>query len=106
MKFRRCRKNTHRKKQEIEEDKKQAEQELKVLLLKSGVPTLAELEASRDIRNAGWHLIKRKYIEQIDIEKELSEYTPDSDLPTAYEKNIEQADHNIGSPAIGCGTRS
>ena len=86
-------KNTHRKKEEIEEDKKQAEQELKVLLLKSDVPTLAELEASRDVRNAGWYLIKRKYIEQIDIEKELSGYAPDSDLPTAYEKNIEQADH-------------
>lgn len=86
-------KNTLRKKQEIEAEKKQAEQDLKALLLESDIPTVADLETSRDDRNIGWRLIKCKYIEQTDIEKELSEYAPNSDLPTAYEKKVEQADH-------------
>jgi len=86
-------KNTLRKKQEIEAEKKQAEQDLKALLLESDVPTVADLETSRNDRNIGWRLIKCKYIEQTDIEKELSEYAPDADLPTAYEKKVEQADH-------------
>lgn len=85
--------NIIRKKNEIEEEKKQAEQDLKELLLQSDVPTVADLEASRDVRNVGWKLIKRKYIEQTDIESELSEYSPDDDLPSTYEKEVEQADH-------------
>jgi len=84
--------NTIRKKKEIEEEKKHAEQDLKELLLKSDVPTVADLEASRDARNVGWKLIKRKYIEQTDMESELSEYAPDEDLPSTYEKKVEQAD--------------
>ncbi len=86
-------KNAIRKKKEIEEEKKQAEQDLKELLLRSDVPTVGDLEASRDIRNGGWKLIKRKYIEQTDIESELSEYAPDDDLASTYEKKVEQTDH-------------
>lgn len=85
-------KNTNRRMLEIEEEKKQAEQELKAMLLKKDVPTVSDLEASRGVRNEGWRLIKRKYIEKIDIENELSEYAPDSDLPTEYEKKVEHAD--------------
>lgn len=87
-------KNTTRKKQEVEEEKRQAEQVLKALLLQNDVPTLADLETSRDVRNVGWDLIKRKYIEQTGIvECELSEYTQDGDLPSTYEKKVESADH-------------
>jgi len=86
--------NTTRKKQEFEEEKRQAEQDLKALLLQSDAPTIADLETSRDVRNVGWDLIKRKYIKQIDIvENELSEYAQDDDLPSTYEKKVESADH-------------
>ncbi len=85
--------DTIRKKKEIEEEKKQAEQDLKELLLQSDVPTIADLEASRDVRNAGWKLIKRKYIEQADIESELFEYALEDDLASTYEKKVQQADH-------------
>ena len=86
-------KNTTRKMQEFEEEKRQAEQDLKVLLLQSDVPTITDLEKSRDVRNIGWDLIKRKYIEQTDIvEDELSEYTQDDDLSSTYEKKVESAD--------------
>jgi len=86
-------KNTLRKKQELEEEKKQAEQDLKALLLQSDVPTAADLETSRNDRNVGWQLIKHRYIEQTDIENKLSEYAPDDDLPSAYEKKVEHADY-------------
>ena len=86
-------KDTIRKRHETEEEKTQTEQELKALLLTSDVPTMAELAASREVRNTGWRLIKRKYIEQDVIGKELSEYAPDSDLPTVYEQRVDHADH-------------
>jgi len=85
-------KETARKLHETEEEKKQTEQELKALLLTSDAPTIAELEESRDVRNKGWSLIKRKYIEQIDIEKELSEYAPGSGLVSKYEQKADYAD--------------
>ena len=85
-------KTASRKKQEIEDEKKQAEQELNALLLKEDVPQIADLEASRKEREQGWALIKQKYIQQLDISDRLLAYTPESDLPTVYEKKIKRAD--------------
>ncbi len=86
-------KTASRKKQEIEDEKRQAEQELKALLLKEDVPKIADLEESRRDRDQGWSLIKQKYIQKIDIDGSLLEYTEESDLPTVYEKKVEKADH-------------
>ncbi|MEA2013915.1 MAG: AAA family ATPase [Thermodesulfobacteriota bacterium] len=82
-----------RKQQEIGEEKKQAEQELKALLLTSDVPTISELKESRNVRNIGWKLIKRKYIEKTNIEKDILEFASESDLPTLYEQKVDNADH-------------
>lgn len=82
-----------RKQQEVEEENKQTEQELKALLSKSDVPTISELEESRNIRNTGWSLIKHKYIEKIDVEKDVLEFASESDLPTLYEQKVDNADH-------------
>ena len=82
-----------RKQKELEEEQKQAEQDLKALLLTSNVPTILELEESRTVRNTGWNLIKRKYIEEIDVEKDIAEFSPDSHLPTLYEQKVDVADH-------------
>ena len=57
-------------------------------------PEYSDLESSRDVRNTGWQLIKRKYIEQTEVvESEISEYVQDDDLPSTYEKKIDFADH-------------
>ena len=82
-----------RKQEEFDEERKQAEQDLEALLLKSDVPTIAELEESRTVRNTGWNLIKRKYIENSDVEQEIVEFAPDSDLPALYEQKVDAADH-------------
>ena len=85
-------KDLARVKKDLKEEQKQAEQDLNALLLTSEAPTIAELEDSRTVRNKGWHLIKRKYIEEIDAEKEIAAYASDSDLPAFYEQKVGEAD--------------
>ena len=86
-------KEYRRKQKELDEERKQAEQDLKALLLKSDVPTIAELEESRAVRSTGWNLIKRKYIENSDVEQNIREFAPDADLATLYEQKVDVADH-------------
>ena len=81
-----------RRQKELVEEQKQAEQDLKALLLTSHVPTISELEEARLERNTGWNLIKQKYIEEIDVEKDIKEFVSDSDLPTFYEQKVDVAD--------------
>lgn len=76
-----------------EEELKDAEQDLKALLKKSDIPMISDLEESRTERDNVWNLVKRKYIENNDVEKEIKEYAPDSDLPTLYERKVDFADH-------------
>ncbi len=82
-----------RKKQETEAENKQAEQELKALLLKKDVPKIADLEASRKERDQGWSLIKQTYIRQRDTGDLVRAYTSGSDLAAVYEKKVALADH-------------
>jgi uncharacterized protein YhaN len=85
---------THdRRQNELTEEQKRAEQDLNALLLTSDAPTISELEDARTVRNTGWHLIKRKYIEKADAEKEIAAYAPDSNLPALYEQKVDNADH-------------
>ena len=86
-------KDFERSKQKISEEIKDAEQNLNTLLLTSDVPAISELEALRTMRNKGWHLIKRKYIEKAHVEKDIAEYAPDSELQVVYEQKIESADY-------------
>jgi len=82
-----------RKQKELDDERKQAEQDLKALLLKSDVPTIAELQESRTVRNTGWNLIKRKYIENSDVEENIKEFARDSNLSALYEQKVDAADH-------------
>ncbi len=82
-----------RRQKELDEERKQAEQDLNALLLKSDIPAVSELEASRTVRNIVWNLIKRKYIENCDVEQDIRDFTPESDLPSVYEKKVDAADH-------------
>ncbi|MBF0548083.1 MAG: AAA family ATPase [Candidatus Riflebacteria bacterium] len=75
-----------------EEMKIQAEQELNVLLQTNQIPTISELEESRASRNKGWSLIKQKYIEKMDVENEIREYSSVSNLSSHYEQKVNFAD--------------
>jgi uncharacterized protein YhaN len=81
-----------RKQKELKEEQKQAEQDLKALLLTSDVPTISELEESRTVRDTGWNLIKRKYIEKTDVKMDIPEFEPESELPALYEQKVDDAD--------------
>ncbi|MCG8550201.1 MAG: AAA family ATPase [Desulfobacterales bacterium] len=82
-----------RKQQELEDEKRRAEQELSALLMKEDIPRIADLEACRKDRDLGWELIKQKYIRQTDISAALLAYSQEAELPTVYENKIRQADH-------------
>ncbi len=82
-----------RRQKELAAERKQAEQDLKALLLTSDVPTISDLDEARLERNTGWNLIKQKYIEEIDIDNDIAEFVSDSDLPTFYEQKVDIADH-------------
>ena len=86
-------KNDIRRKIEIEEEKSQAELDLKTLLLTNDVPIISELDEARLDRNTGWNLIKQKYIEGIDVERDISEFSAESELPFVYEQKVDLADN-------------
>lgn len=75
-----------------ESDKKQADTDLRMLLSFGDVPVLSELEETREIRNNAWSLIKSKFVEELNVEKEIVEFSPDSDLVTVYEGKVDSAD--------------
>jgi uncharacterized protein YhaN len=81
-----------RRQKDLEEEHKQAVQDLNALLLTGDVPTISELEEARLKRNTGWNLIKQKYIEEIDVDQDITAYATDSDLPTFYEQKVDVAD--------------
>ncbi|HDR14506.1 MAG TPA: chromosome segregation protein SMC [Desulfobacteraceae bacterium] len=86
-------KDLDRIKSELSEELKGTEQDLNALLLKSDAPTIIELEDVRRVRNTGWDLIKRKYIQKSDAESEIALYTQGFPLPEVYEQKVGEADH-------------
>ena len=84
--------DSSRRQKELVEQQKQADQDLRMLLLTGDVPTITELEEARFERTTGWSLIKQKYIEEKNVEKEITEFAHDSDLPTLYEQMVDNAD--------------
>lgn len=86
-------KDDGRRQNELEEEKRQAEQDLKALLLTGDVPTITELDKARLERGTGWNLIKSKYIEKTVVESDVFEFAADADLPVIYEQKVELADH-------------
>ena len=81
-----------RKQKDFEAEQKQAEQDLKALLLTGDVPTISELDRARLERNSGWNFIKQKYIEEIDVDQDIAEFASDIDLATFYEQKVDIAD--------------
>jgi len=81
-----------RRQKELKKEQRQAETELKALLLTSEAPTIQELEKTRSVRNSGWNLIKKKHIEKMDVEKEIEAFASGSDLTAFYEQTISAAD--------------
>ncbi len=56
------------------------------------VPTEADLAERRKWRDAGWSLVRAKWIEPTEVEAAVRAYAPDGDLPTAFEVSVGEAD--------------
>jgi uncharacterized protein YhaN len=86
-------KNLDRLRRDLSDELQRVEQDLNALLLRSDAPTTKELEEARTVRNTGWELIKRRYIEKLDAEEEIALYANKISLPAVYEQNVGDADH-------------
>lgn len=85
---------------QFKKDLQKAEAELKSANIENNeiayggeVPTEVELDESRQKRQNGWQLIRRKWIGGEDVSSEAEVYDHDQELPEAYETHVEQSDH-------------
>jgi len=80
------------KSREITENIDEVEQELTELIAAGTVPSEEDLERAREHRDVGWQLIKRAWLQGENVEKEASTYSPEDNLPEAFESGIKGAD--------------
>jgi uncharacterized protein YhaN len=87
-------------KQQLNKDRKTAEAELNAartdsreIVYGGDVPIEQDLEESRKMRQDGWNLLRRHWVDGEDISKEAEEYEPGQAVHNAYERHVEQADH-------------
>jgi uncharacterized protein YhaN len=90
--------------EKLEEEKRSAEQEiakieteLDAIELSHDVPTEADLEVARHVRENGWGLIRRKLEGNTppltDVDAYIGQFDSTSSLPDTFEKSVEQTDH-------------
>ena len=56
------------------------------------VPTEQDLEQARARRNLGWRLLRRKWLDNQDVQVEAKKYDSERPLPDAYESRMHAAD--------------
>jgi uncharacterized protein YhaN len=66
--------------------------ELRAIANAAVVPSEADLAACRERREAGWGLLRRRWVDGEDVEEQSRLYDPDQPLPEAYELWVERAD--------------
>jgi uncharacterized protein YhaN len=84
---------TLRRQTEAKQELDQAEQALMKLLNAAQVPSVNELHAARDHREHGWRLIRRKYLERVELGAAAMAYSESQALPEAYEQAVAGADN-------------
>ncbi len=78
---------------QLREEENEVIFELNKIEHESKIPTENELFSSRKIREQGWLLLRRVWINQEDITDELSDYAGSKPLPDIYEQHVQKADH-------------
>lgn len=81
-----------RSREVLADTRRKKKKKLNSLLKKGEVPTISKLEDARSERDSGWNLVKKKFIEHIDVEEEIAEISSDDELPRYYERKVEAAD--------------
>jgi uncharacterized protein YhaN len=76
----------------IERQLRDVDAQLVALRRGGAVPTEAELGGERERRDAGWGLVRRRWIEGEAIDDEIAAFTGDSALADVYERSVAAAD--------------
>lgn len=77
---------------QVQAETRDIDRDIEKLRLAGDVPTENDLEKTRARRDRGWGLIRRDWLNQEDVEKEIKEFDSENPLPAAYEKAVHQAD--------------
>ncbi len=77
---------------EVEAERRQSVESLRVFQLAGAAPSEADLEQSRAARERGWQLIKRQWLEGEDVIAAAHAYAAGMALPLAFEGAVAQAD--------------
>jgi chromosome segregation ATPase len=75
---------------QLEAERTECQQRLQQLELAGAVPLEVDLTAARDDRDAGWQLIKRRYL--LGQEVDLTTYAPDGNVAGRYEGQVTASD--------------
>lgn len=82
----------HRRRQELEQDQARLGLEIAAIENAGEVPTERDLERLRRLRDRGWQLLRRQWLDGEEVGAEAGAYHPELSLPEAFEQNLVQAD--------------
>jgi uncharacterized protein YhaN len=80
------------KQRETEEHQRRVERQISTLVHGGQVPSVHDLQNARELRDEGWSLVRRHYIQKEKVEKDLRKYADQRALEDVYEEAVEQAD--------------
>ncbi len=69
-----------------------AEEALRALAVGGEVPSVEALTAARAHRDAGWALLRARWVDGRDVDEEAARYAADAPLPDAFEGAVRAAD--------------
>ncbi len=77
---------------QVETEMKTARSDLQEVAHGMDMPNEQNLAESRERRQHGWHLLRRKWLEKEDVSREAAAYDATRSLPEAYEVQVQKAD--------------
>jgi uncharacterized protein YhaN len=82
-----------RDREELKKEMEAACGEIKKIEYAGEVPTEEDLDQTREKRDQGWKLLRRRWLNKEEIEEESRAYDPPKDLPEAYEQYVNLSDN-------------
>lgn len=81
------------RREELDKNKKRLLRDIGTIEKAGEVPTEKELSQFRALRDRGWKLLRRQWLEGEDVSVESRDYNPELPLPEAYEQQVGQVDN-------------
>lgn len=77
---------------ELQSGTGEVQQKIEALFLSGTIPEENDLNQARLRRGEGWQLVRRAWLEQEDVSLQAREYSPNLELPEAFDQSIVAAD--------------